>query len=350
MNRKHEGDLLKKILVTGGFGFLGTHLLEILLADKNNQITVIDNLSTNPLMIEPTLKLLGNPENLEYEIASVEDSKILSDKINKFDEIYHLASFVGPAGVLLHGGKMIRQIITDAYRMIDAAQNSNCRLLFVSTSEVYGGGINGLCGEDTPKIVPAKTSIRLEYGVGKIAAETAILNHALIGKLDAIVVRPFNVAGPRQSGKGGFVLPRFIGAAIQDQPVTVFDDGGALRAFTHVKDIAMGCYLAMEKGDSGDIFNLGNPNNKTTILDLAKKVIELSNSKSVISFVNPKDLYGKMYEPSPDKYPDSTAAFSKLGWKNQFNLEALILDTLDFMRSLSEDQLKVMSGSSSIKK
>ena len=341
---------MKKILVTGGFGFLGTHLLEILLKDKNNEVTVIDNLSTNPLLLDPTLKLFGNPANLKYEIESVENSKILADKNNKFDEIYHLASFVGPAGVLLHGGKMIGQIITDAYRMIDAAQNSNCRLLFVSTSEVYGGGINGLCGENTPKIVPAKTSIRLEYGVGKIAAETAILNHSLIGKLDAIVVRPFNVAGPRQSGKGGFVLPRFIGAAIQNQPVTVFDDGGALRAFTHVKDIAMGCFLAMEKGESGDIYNLGNPNNKTTILDLAKKVIELTGSKSEISFVNPKDLYGKMYEASPDKYPDSTAAFTKLGWSNKYDLESLILDTLNFMRGLDHEELKIMSGNSNLEK
>lgn len=335
---------MKKILVTGGFGFLGTHLLEILLEDPNNQITVIDNLSTNPLSIEPTLKLLNNPKQLSYEIASVESSEILANKENKFDEIYHLASFVGPAGVLLHGGKMIGQIITDAYRMIDAAQNSNCRLLFVSTSEVYGGGIDGLCGENTPKIVPAKTSIRLEYGVGKIAAETAILNHALLGKLDAIVVRPFNVAGPRQSGKGGFVLPRFIGAAIQNHPVTVFDDGGALRAFTHVRDIAMGCYLAMLKGNSGDIYNLGNPNNKTTILDLAKKVIELTGSKSEIVFVNPKDLYGKMYEASPDKYPDSSSAFTKLGWQNQFNLDALIIDTFQFMKALEPEQLKVMAG------
>jgi UDP-glucose 4-epimerase len=335
---------LKKILVTGGFGFLGTHLLEILLEDPSNQITVIDNLSTNPLSIEPTLKLLNNPKQLNYEIASVESSEILANKSNKFDEIYHLASFVGPAGVLLHGGKMIGQIITDAYRMIDAAQNSNCRLLFVSTSEVYGGGIDGLCGENTPKIVPAKTSIRLEYGVGKIAAETAILNHALLEKLDAIVVRPFNVAGPRQSGKGGFVLPRFIGAAIQNQPVTVFDDGGALRAFTHVRDIAMGCYLAMSKGKSGDIYNLGNPNNKTTILDLAKKVIELTGSNSEIVFIDPKNLYGKMYEPSPDKYPDSSSAFTKLGWQNQFNLDALILDTFKFMKALEPDQLKVMAG------
>jgi UDP-glucose 4-epimerase len=335
---------VKKILVTGGFGFLGTHLLEILLEDPNNQITVIDNLSTNPLSIEPTLKLLNNPKQLNYEIASVESSEILANKSNKFDEIYHLASFVGPAGVLLHGGKMIGQIITDAYRMIDAAQNSNCRLLFVSTSEVYGGGIDGLCGENTPKIVPAKTSIRLEYGVGKIAAETAILNHALLEKLDAIVVRPFNVAGPRQSGKGGFVLPRFIGAAIQNQPVTVFDDGGALRAFTHVRDIAMGCYLAMSKGKSGDIYNLGNPNNKTTILDLAKKVIELTGSNSEIVFIDPKNLYGKMYEASPDKYPDSSSAFAKLGWQNQFNLDALILDTFKFMKALEPDQLKVMAG------
>ncbi len=335
---------MKKILVTGGFGFLGTHLLEILLEDPSNQITVIDNLSTNPLSIEPTLKLLNNPKQLNYEIASVESSEILANKSNKFDEIYHLASFVGPAGVLLHGGKMIGQIITDAYRMIDAAQNSNCRLLFVSTSEVYGGGIDGLCGENTPKIVPAKTSIRLEYGVGKIAAETAILNHALLEKLDAIVVRPFNVAGPRQSGKGGFVLPRFIGAAIQNQPVTVFDDGGALRAFTHVRDIAMGCYLAMSKGKSGDIYNLGNPNNKTTILDLAKKVIELTGSNSEIVFIDPKNLYGKMYEPSPDKYPDSSSAFTKLGWQNQFNLDALILDTFKFMKALEPDQLKVMAG------
>jgi len=335
---------MKKILVTGGFGFLGTHLLEILLADSNNQVTVIDNLSTNPVNLEQTLKLLEGKPKLNYEISSIDNSAILSDKKNKFDEIYHLASFVGPAGVLQHAGKMIGQIITDAYRMIDVAQNSGCRLLFVSTSEVYGGGVNGLCSEITPKIVPAKTSIRLEYGIGKIAAETAILNHALIGKLDAIVVRPFNVAGPRQSGKGGFVLPRFIGAAIQNIPITVFDDGSALRAFTHVKDIAMGCYLAMEKGISGDIYNLGNPNNKTTILNLAKKVIEIVQSTSEIIFVNPKDLYGITYEASPDKFPDSTEAFNKLGWQNEYDLTSLIVDTCNYMKGISKEDLLSMSG------
>ena len=324
---------MKKILVTGGFGFLGTHLLEILLEDPNNQITVIDNLSTNPLSIEPTLKLLNNPKQLRYEIASVESSEILANKENKFDEIYHLASFVGPAGVLLHGGKMIGQIITDAYRMIDAAQNSNCRLLFVSTSEVYGGGIDGLCGENTPKIVPAKTSIRLEYGVGKIAAETAILNHALLEKLDAIVVRPFNVAGPRQSGKGGFVLPRFIGAAIQNQPVTVFDDGGALRAFTHVRDIAMGCYLAMSKGKSGDIYNLGNPNNKTTILDLAKKVITLTKSDSEIIYKKYSEVFGDNFEEPQRRVPDISKIKKVVGWQPKQSLDEVIFEITNYLRA-----------------
>ena len=166
---------MKKILVTGGFGFIGSTLVEILAKDKKNKVHVIDDMLTSPIDIEDYLEAIGKPKNLTYEITTVEEF-FTKKKIGRWDEIYHLASPVGPAGVLKHAGRMIRVVVRDGYLIMDYCLKERAKFLDVSTSELYGGGQDGYCDETMPKIISATTTVRLEYAVAKLAVETAIIN------------------------------------------------------------------------------------------------------------------------------------------------------------------------------
>lgn len=310
------------ILVTGGFGFIGSHLVQQLLA-QGERVHVVDNMSTSPLPIHQILDIIGRPNNLSFDICDI-------GRWNRrmhIDQIYHLASPVGPAGVLRHSGRIVQQIVNDTYHVIELALKHDAKLLDVSTSEVYGGGQNGLCGENMDRIIQSKTTARLEYAVGKLAAETAILNMVDTTKLKAVIIRPFNVAGPRQSDEGGFVLPRFVKQVLAGEPLTVFGTGQQVRAFTHVSDIVDGLILAMEKGNG--VYNLGNPANKITILELAQRVIDAAGGGEM-TFTSGQAVYGERYAEAHDKYPDATKAMQELGWSPQVGIDGTIRDVLHY--------------------
>lgn len=331
---------MKNILVTGGFGFIGSTLVELLLKEGDCRVHVVDDLSTSSLDLPDYFRQLGNPANLTHEIMTVERFFTKPD-VGNWDEIYHLAAPVGPAGVLPHAGNMVRDVVRDAYLITDYCMQRGARLLDVSTSEIYGGGQSGYCPETTPKIVPAETTIRLEYAVAKLAAETAIINLCRNKGLNAIIVRPFNVAGPRQSPRGGFVLPRFVQQAHRGLPLTVFGDGRALRAFTHVEDMAWGIILAMRRGKIGEAYNVGNPVNKTNILNLAKAVVRVLKSDSEITFVDPTIIYGPTYREASDKFPDAEKAKKELGWEPRHGIEATICAAYtEYLRQIKVGVLK----------
>ncbi|MBI1388866.1 MAG: NAD-dependent epimerase/dehydratase family protein [bacterium] len=335
---------MKRILVTGGFGFLGSHLLEILLADPETRVHVIDNLSTSPLPLDYLLDTLGRPERLTYDIVSVE--RFFSEGLAKerFDRIYHLASVVGPAGVLQHAGRISSSIIRDAALIMDYALETGAKMVDISTSEVYGGGRDGYCREDMAQIIQPEVTIRLEYAVGKLASEVSLINFTKVTPFDCSIVRPFNISGPRQSGKGGFVLPRMAGQALSGRPLTVFNEGLQIRAFTHVKDVAEGAVLVMEKGERGGVYNIGYSQNKITIRDLAERVVKLADSSSRIEFIDPKTIYGEHYAEANDKFPDDTKAVKELGWKPKYSMDDIIADTIEFMRSLPDDLFEQIRG------
>jgi UDP-glucose 4-epimerase len=328
----------QRILVTGGFGFIGSHLIDLLLKEKK-EVHVIDNLSSNPLPMDYLLKELGHPFNLSYDICDV--SEFFNKEAYQFDLIYHLASVVGPAGILPHTGRIIKQIVDNTYHIVDLALKTKTKLVYVSSSEVYGGGDNGLCSEQMDKVIPAKISARTEYAIGKLASEIVITNISQVNELRANIVRPFNVCGPRQSGRGGFVLPRFIGLAMENAPLTVFGNGKQIRAFTHVAEIAEGIIKVGKLGKSSQIYNLGNPKNKISILDLAKIVIKVVGSNSDILFVNPKNIYGPLYEEAKDKYPQSGLAINELGWKAKKDVYTIVEETYTYMRALQKNDPEV---------
>lgn len=313
-----------KILVTGGFGFIGGHLIARLLKD-GHYVHVVDDLSSNPIPYQDLLAEIGSQKHLNYSLDSIQDL-LISTMLPHWDAIYHLASPVGPAGILRFGGSLAKQIIDDTAAVTHLALEKNACLIYVSTSEVYGGGVDGLCAEDTPRIVQPNTTVRLEYAVGKLAGETAVLNTP---NLDAVIIRPFNVAGPRQSTYGGFVLPRFVDQALKQKPLTVFGDGRQIRAFTHVADIVDGLVLAMERGLPGQSYNLGNPANLTTILELAQRVIQHVGSGTV-QFTDPKTIFGPLYAEAHNKYPDATKAMTELGWKPTRGIDETIADAIAY--------------------
>jgi UDP-glucose 4-epimerase len=322
----------KSILVTGGFGFIGTHLIEMLLQDPENRVHVVDSMVSSPIDLDAFLTKTHADGRLTYDICTVNEFFQRND-LPHFDEIFHLASIVGPVGVLKYGGRMVQEMVRDAYHIMDYALERKTQICDVSTSEVYGGGRDGYCSEHDVMIIPPKVSARLEYAVGKLACEIALMNMCKVTDLHAAIVRPFNVAGPRQATGGGFVLPRFIKQALAGEPVTVYGEGKSVRAFTHVKDIADGILRTMRCGKRGTAYNIGNPANKINILELAQKVIVLTGSRSEIQFVDPKTLWGPLFEEANDKFPDADRSMTDLSWRPHYAIDPIILETIEYIRA-----------------
>jgi nucleoside-diphosphate-sugar epimerase len=304
-----------KALVTGGLGFIGSHLVDALLREGHD-VTIVDCLLSNAVP----------PENYARKcnviICRVEDYT----PTDRFDVLFHLASVVGPAGVLPHSGNIGRQMVEGTAKMIDMAVDMGGRLIDVSTSEVYG--YSGYLTEDAPKIVNSKVTVRLEYGVGKLLTEIMIENTAKVKPLQWVIIRPFNVAGPRQQPTGGFVTPRFVRAAVRGLDLTIFGTGEQVRAFTHVYDIVEGILLASQTQHVNQIYNLGNPHNKITIREYAELINRLCGNRSRLVYMDGKQIFGPLFEEAFDKLPDSTEAQTLLGWEPKRTLEDIIRDYL----------------------
>jgi nucleoside-diphosphate-sugar epimerase len=327
----------RSILVTGGFGFLGSHLVERLASDGDADVHVVDDLTTSRFSARDACTFRDDchrrwPSSaVTFDLVSVQvyGARPAPPAERRFEEVYHLASVVGPVGVLGHAGTIVASVVGDTYAAMDLAwAHHGGTLCDVSTSEVYGGGRAGACAESDARVVPAETTVRLEYAVAKMAAETALVNAARALGRRGVVVRPFNVAGPGQSAAGGFVLPRFVGQALAGEPLTVYGDGSAVRAFTHVVDVADGLVRAARAGTSGCAYNLGRAANRTTILDLARLVIEATGSASPIVHVDPRGLHGPAFAEAGDKYPDGDLATRALGWVPERGLAQIVHDVV----------------------
>ena len=334
---------MARILVTGGFGFLGSHLVELLLVDCENEVYVIDDLSNNPVPLNALLEELPSSPRLTYTASRIE-SVFEGGDGQQFEEIYHLASPVGSVGLLKYAGCIGDRILRDALLVSQKALRWGARLVYVSSSEIYGGGRNGYCSECMPSLLGPRYTPRSEYAAGKLVAEVALLNLGQTQGLDVVIVRPFNVAGPRQSGRGGFVLPRFIGQALAKKPITVFGDGTQKRAFGHVRDIVSGIRCAARRSLPGEVYNLGNADNLCTIVELAQEVKCATQSNSEIVLVDPKTIYGSLYAEAPDKYPDTSKAQTTLDWRAQFTLGQIIKDTVRYMSRAPENILDRSKG------
>lgn len=283
-----------RAIVTGSAGFIGSHLVDRLLAD-GWEVTAIDR------------KAGPSIQGITELPAAV-------------DAIFHLASPVGPVGVLGQAGLIVSEVVECADIVARWAVSYGCTLVDVSTSEVYGSG--GSDAEDDVCTFRPETSARKEYAVAKLAAETMLRNR----RLDLRIIRPFNVAGPRQLSEGGFVIPRFIEQARAGAPLTVYQPGTQRRAFTHVADIVDGMVACL--GWPADVYNLGNAANSVTMLDLARQVLSVMGIDGLVEIVDPRTLHGPAFREAPDKLPNSDRARS-LGWSPRRSLSDIIVQAAD---------------------
>lgn len=322
----------KKVLITGGLGFLGFHCVEKW-KKENFEITVIDNLSTNAV----------NTQNPLYKDVIVIEDDLLNvdiEKLDNFDLILHLASPVGPVGVLQHSGVMGKTIIDTTYWTVNAAAKNNCPLIYISTSEIYGHrNKKTYLKESDDKVLHGEFTVRNEYSSSKLLAEIMITNYSKVNsEFKFQIIRPFNVTGKYQLPDGGFVLPRFVNQALEGKDLTIYFDGSQLRAFTWVKDIVNGIYLtsvAKEK-DWNEIWNVGNEDNEKSIKYLADKVIELTNSKSKIVNINPVEVHGNLFAEAPEKIPNSSKIRSRLNWLPTKNADQVIEEVVEHFRSIRD--------------
>jgi len=312
---------MKKAIVTGGLGFIGSHLCERLL-EEGYFVTVIDN---------EVSSVIGSDFFKSNNITvHVDDVFSALHFLEESDVFFHLASPVGPVGVLDYAGRMGYEILRDVVGIIDYCKRNKSMLINISTSEIYGHSDS--LDEDSKKVFK-EYKVRTEYGASKMVAEIAINGAALVSSdLRYHTIRPFNVSGPRQKPNGGFVLPRFVVAALTDQPITIYGDGLQRRAFTDVKDICNSIFEISVSSYKNEIWNIGNPQNEMNIRELAWLVADTVGKGEIIS-VDPKDIHGDLFSEPGDKVPNSDKISSLLGWKPQVSLEETIKSTVEYYES-----------------
>lgn len=293
-------------LVTGGLGFIGSHLVDLLVAEGEDVLIVDDNRAGNPVR-----------RDCEVEIANI--GLWWTDE--SFAAVWHLASPVGPVGVLRQAGLITGEVFRGSERAAMLAQQSDAPLIHVSTSEVYGGGESGLCSEEMDCRVSTRLSARLEYQTAKLAVEVMLQN---LQDLDVRIIRPFNVSGAGQKPEGGFVLPRWAEQVRSGQPLTVYAPGTQRRAMTHVHDIVEGMATVWEYGDKG-VWNLGNPANTISMTDLADLFVSAAGGRW--EMVDPTSIHGPSFVEAAEKFPDASKAMA-LGWKPYRPILSIIQDVL----------------------
>jgi UDP-glucose 4-epimerase len=271
-------------VITGGLGFIGSHLVDRCLAEGMDVLVIDDCRSTKQRATE----LWPSEPRVRFLMA---DCRHVVLPV-RAEVVFHLASPVGPVGVLNRAGHITPEVLEGSRAAARWAMRDQVPMIDVSTSEVYGGGDQGLCAETMPRIVEPGAWARLEYQTAKLAAEVMLLNTV---DLDVRIIRPFNVAGPRQSPAGGFVLPRMVQQALIGQPLTVYTPGTQRRALTHVLDIVDGIWLAWRKGEANRDYNLGNPGNTCSMMALAHEVADYVGGADV-TVVDPVGLHGEQFK------------------------------------------------------
>ncbi len=320
----------KRVLVTGGVGFIGHHLVKRLVSE-GKRVEVVDDLSSSTMT--KTILDFYHRHHVVFNEMSVEDWKPCS--YSKYEQIYHLACRVGPARVTQYAGRMGSEIVGDAMKMADLAIHNSAPLISISTSEVYGRDPEGKPQhEELPLEFQSTPSARQEYTLGKYMTEVSLRMLAEVNsQLRVNLIRPFNIVGSGQTSEGGYVLPRFIKQALRGEPITVFGDGSQIRAFTHVLDLVESLIQIMDSGVNSKIYNVGTPENTCTIGDLAKLVVKTLDSKSEIHFVDPQQEFGKLYTNAPSKIPSIFLIAREIGWNPKWSLSEIILDTANSVKS-----------------
>ncbi|WP_336157649.1 NAD-dependent epimerase/dehydratase family protein [Amycolatopsis sp. VC5-11] len=309
-----------RYLITGGAGFIGSHLTEHLLA-RGDEVVALDNLSTGTL--DNLAGVAGHP-GFQFVRGSITDPNAVESCMAGIDAIFHLAAAVGVFTILDKTMDSLRTNLHGTENMLDAALRHDVPILVASTSEIYGKNTADGLREDDDRIIGSPLKNRWSYAEAKALDETFAHLYAVEHGLRTVIVRPFNTVGPRQTGRYGMVIPRFVTQALAGEPITVFGDGQQTRCFCHVHDVvpALADLLADDSA-YGKVFNLGS-NEQTTISQLAERVIGATGSSSTITKVPYEEAYGDGYEDMQRRIPDCTRAYNQIGFVPTRSLDDII--------------------------
>ncbi|TWU57397.1 NAD-dependent epimerase/dehydratase family protein [Rubripirellula reticaptiva] len=324
----------KNCLITGGAGFIGSHLAEHLLAD-GFQVTIVDDLSTGRAT---NLADIIDHRNLTYIEGTVADPAIVAEQVDRADRVYHLAAAVGVALIAAQPIQTIERNIYPTQLILNrlgerASKGDRVPCFIASTSEVYGKNPKEVWTEEDDLVFGSTTKPRWSYGVTKAIDEFLALAFFKETGLPAVVGRFFNVVGPRQTGAYGMVLPRFVDAALRGEPLVIHDDGQQIRCFAHVDDVVGAVIKLVDTPTAaGRVYNIGS-DVPVSILQLAQRVIDRVNPQATIDFQSYADAYDESFEDIRRRVPDLTRISETIGYKATLDLDAIIDSVAAHQRS-----------------
>jgi len=315
-----------RVFITGGAGFIGSHLCDALV-QEGHQVTILDNMSTGSSININHLKGL-----IQIHQGDIRDIALVEKLMEPADLVLHMAAALGVNTILESPIESISTNFTGSEVVLTASTKLNKRIIIASTSEVYGKNPNQPLSETDDRVVGTPQKLRWTYSDAKALEEA--LAHALFltKQLKVTTVRLFNTVGPRQTGRYGMVVPRFIQSAIKNEPITIFGDGTQSRVFCHVKDAVRAILiLAFTDLSIGQVYNIGGLG-ETTITQLAEKIIDRTNSSSVITYTSYDTAYPAGYEDMQRRVPNITKINSSTGWTPTNSLDQIIDDVANEMK------------------
>ena len=311
-----------RILVTGGAGFIGSHLCERLISEGHT-VTVIDNFSTGRTQ---NLAEIEGDEGLTIIEGSILDTQLLGSLINVSDYIFHLAAAVGVFNIVNNPLASLLTNIRGTENVLEAAHKYSKPVFVASSSEVYGKNVSDSLRESDDRILGSPVTLRWSYSEAKAIDESLAYAYFVEKKLETRIVRFFNTLGPRQLGAYGMVVPRFVRSALNNEPITIYGTGEQTRCFGHVYDAVEAVIrIAFSPNTIGKVINIGN-DFEISINDLAKKVISETGSKSSVVHIPYEEAYGDGFEDMERRVPNIELINQLVGWKPQRDLSTMISD------------------------
>jgi UDP-glucose 4-epimerase len=309
-----------KYLLTGGAGFIGSHLAEKLIA-RGDQVIVLDDLSTGS-----TNNLSGIKDKINFYKGNILNKAAIDKLVSESDYVVHLAAALGVLNIVNKPLESLKTNIQGSEVVLEACDKHRKPVLIASTSEIYGKNDKVPLNEEDDRIIGHPLKSRWSYSEAKAVDESLAYFYYLENKLAIRIVRFFNTVGPRQVGHYGMVVPRFVSAALKNEPLSVYGSGDQIRCFCHVDDAVRALLLVMDSDKAvGEVFNVGN-DQQISIMELAKKVIEITGSSSSIEKIAYENAYPEGFEDMQRRVPDISKIKHSLGWSPEINLEQIVKD------------------------
>jgi UDP-glucose 4-epimerase len=320
---------MKKVIVTGGAGFIGSNLVKKLLDINVEKLLIIDDLSTGN---ESNISSIVSDERVQFLNSKIEDIESINELFEGYDFCYHLAAGVGVQYIMDNLSESLLTNILATHKVLEACQANALPVLLTSTSEVYGVAEDDVWTEETKSLIGPTTKLRWSYAASKMIDEFIALSLFEEGKVFPIIVRLFNIIGPNQLSKYGMVVPRFIESALEDKDILIHGDGSQSRSFTWVDDVVNYLIKLAEVKAYGEVFNIGQTE-EISIKNLAELIIEKTNSNSQIIFKSHEEVFGKAFEDPKRRTPGIDKIIKFTGMKPTKNIEFMIENIINFKKN-----------------